>query len=86
MEHASPLPSESLSLSLSLSLCLLEPYLALPFGDLNIQSIGPSLKWNGRYYIGNTESMYFLECIAIATTAAVAIDYSILSIVSPNLD
>ena len=29
--------------------------------------------------------MYFLECITIATAAAVAIDYSILSIVSPNL-
>ena len=33
-----------------------------------------------------TESMYFLECITIATTSAVAIVYGILSIVSPNLD
>ena len=32
------------------------------------------------------KGLYFLEYVTIATTAAVAIDYGILSIVSPNLD
>ena len=35
--------------------------------------------------VDTTESMYFPECITIATTAAVASDYGTLSIVSVNL-
>ena len=49
----------------------------------NVSTIIKILQWQ---ILRITESMYFLECVTIATAAAVAIDYGILSTVSPDLD
>ena len=47
---------------------------------------GYEFEWTKVQILQITESMYFLECVTIATTTTVAIDYGILSIVSANLD
>ena len=63
-------------------ICRIGPWVVTPIITSWVFSL-PMGRWQ---ILWITESVYFLKCVTIATTAAVAIDYGILSIVSPNLD